>query len=78
MTDQAVIQLRPRQQPGLRPALLKKGEAASRLGVSERTLERWVRAGTVPHVYLGEQESILRFPAERLDAWWQRRCRGGS
>lgn len=71
MTDNAIIHLRPRQQPQTAPVLLRVGQAAERLGVSKSTMERWLRRGLIPHVYL--PGNMLRIPAAELDSWWRDR-----
>lgn len=78
MSEPTVIQLRPKPRPPAEQVLLSKKQAAERLGVSERTVERWVRKDAIPHVRLGEDETILRFPVNRLDEWWGRRVVGGE
>jgi excisionase family DNA binding protein len=45
--------------------LLTVNEAAYRLGVSERTVRRWIQAGELPALRLG---STVRIPATALDA----------
>jgi excisionase family DNA binding protein len=75
-SEPAIIQLRPRQQSASEHVLLRIREAADRLGVSSRTMERWVAAGTVPHVRLGEDERIVRIPVDLLDEWWRQRLEG--
>jgi excisionase family DNA binding protein len=78
VTDQAVIHLRPRQAPASAPVLLTTAQAAERLQVSVRTLRRWLRSGSVPHVRLGQDERLVRIPVDLLDEWWQRRQQGGK
>lgn len=51
------------QQPGLR--LLSKAEAAVRLGVSERTVDRYRRGGLRCVVSGGR----IWFPSDAVDAW---------
>jgi len=46
--------------------LLTKGEAAERLGVSVRTIERLVAAGRLPLVHI---ESAARFRVSDLEAY---------
>jgi excisionase family DNA binding protein len=45
---------------------LKLPEAALRLGVSERTMRRYVRAGTLPSIFVG---GAYRVAAEDIDAY---------
>ncbi|MGZ6313939.1 MAG: helix-turn-helix domain-containing protein, partial [Candidatus Limnocylindrales bacterium] len=44
-------------------ALLGPGEAARRLGVTTRTVQRWLRTGRLPAVRVG---SRLKVPAEAV------------
>lgn len=57
--------------------LLKPAEAAERLGVSPRTVERWLQQGKVPHVRLGDDGGLPRIPVDLLDEWWRKRLEGG-
>jgi excisionase family DNA binding protein len=50
--------------------LLTKKEVAERLGVSERTIHRRIRDGSIPAVRLGSgRMSPVRIDADELDAW---------
>jgi len=73
-----VIQLRPRRR-ATEPVLLRATEAATRLRVDESTVRRWIRAGTIPHVRLGDggPGAPVRIPAAALDEWWRSRQEGG-
>lgn len=58
------------------PALaMNQREAAEALGVSERTLRNWTKAGTVPHCRLN---GVLRYPTDRLLAWLESQTKGGD
>jgi len=52
------------------PVVLRYREAAKALGVSQRTLWLWTKAGIVPHVRvgLGRRKTIL-YPLDELKAW---------
>jgi excisionase family DNA binding protein len=51
--------------------LLDSSEVAAMLGVSRRTLEKWVQQKKIPHVKLGTagRGSLLRFRLDSLNAW---------
>ena len=55
------------------PVVLRYREAAKALGVSQRTLWLWTKAGIVPHVRvgLGRRKTIL-YPLDELKAWLAR------
>lgn len=55
-----------------RPATYTKAEVRALLRISERTLERRVKAGVIPVVDLGGR--VVRFPAAAID----RLCAEGS
>lgn len=75
----SVVHLRPRRRKLVESDYLDIQEAARRLGISERTLRRHVRGGTVPHVYLGPNGGPpLRFPADLLDEWLRQRMVNGA
>ena len=57
------VTLRPMPQPKAGGALLGPGEAARRLGVTTRTVQRWLRTGRLPAVPVG---SRLKVPADAL------------
>ena len=50
-------------------------EAAKYLAVSQRTLEKWVKADAVPHYRIG---SRVYFDEASLFKWIQSRKRGGE
>jgi len=52
------------------PVVLRYREAAKALGVSQRTLWLWTKAGLIPHVRvgLGRRKTIL-YPLDELKAW---------
>lgn len=54
-------------QPGSFPNLLPKKTAAARLGISVRTLERQIDAGTGPAI--ARIGSRILFPEDALAAW---------
>ena len=54
------------------PATLTKAEVCELLRISERTLERRVKAGLIPTVNLGGR--VVRFPAKAIE----RLCETGS
>lgn len=53
------------------PRLLNSQEVADLLGVSKRTLEKWVQEKRIPFVKLGTagRGSLLRFRLDSLNAW---------
>ena len=53
------------------PRLLNSQEVAVLLGVSKRTVEKWVQARRIPFVKLGTagRGSLLRFRPESLREW---------
>lgn len=65
-TSDSVIHLRPRKAEGER-VLLTKEQAAERLQVSSRTIERWMARGRIPHVRPNPDSPVVRFPADALD-----------
>jgi excisionase family DNA binding protein len=52
------------------PVVLRYCEAAKALGVSQRTLWLWTKAGIIPHVRvgLGRRKTIL-YPLDEIKAW---------
>jgi excisionase family DNA binding protein len=48
------------------PLALRRRDAARALGISERTLWSWTKAGIVPHVRLG---SCILYPTDLLRDW---------
>jgi excisionase family DNA binding protein len=52
------------------PVVLRYREAAKVLGVSQRTLWLWTKAGLIPHVRvgLGRRKTIL-YPLDEIKAW---------
>jgi len=77
MSNAPVIHLRPRQQESAAPVLLTIKEAAARIRVGRRTMERWIARGTVPHVRL-DGDRMVRIPVALLDEWWRQRLEGGT
>ena len=59
------------------PRLLKPKEVADRLGVSQRTLERWRIAGEGPP-YVSITRSTVRYTAEALDAFLAERVKAST
>ena len=47
-----------------RPKMLTCAQVAKRLSVSEKSVNKWVRTGTLPGIRLGR---VLRIPSDRLD-----------
>jgi len=47
--------------------LLKTGEVAERLRVTERTVRRWAADGSIPAIQLGGAGTHLRIPAAALE-----------
>ncbi len=45
---------------------VNRREAASMLGISERLLWTWTKAGTIPHVRIGTR---VLYPVEQLRQW---------
>ena len=74
---ETIVHLRPRRRKVADATLLTSTEVTDRLKVSIRSLRRWVATGSIPHVRLGPDESILRFPADLVDEWWRKRLEGG-
>ena len=50
---------------------LRREEAAEALGVSDRTLYEWTKAGDVPHVRRG---GVLLYPVDQLRQWLAERA----
>lgn len=78
MSESGVIHLRPRQRRKAERVLLTTAQAAERLSVSQRTMERWLARGMVPHVRPDPESNIVRIPVDALDEWWRRRQEGGQ
>ena len=55
--------------------LYTTAEAAAILNVSLRTLQSWVRNGTLPHVRLGESRRLVRICAQDLENFIQQSYR---
>jgi excisionase family DNA binding protein len=56
--------------------VLNYREAARFLGISERTLERYVRESRIPHVRFpqrGERRTVVRFLRSQLLQWLRQR-----
>lgn len=56
--------------------VLNYREAAKFLGVSERTIERYVRESRIPHVRFpqrGERRTVVRFLRSQLLQWLKQR-----
>ena len=47
--------------------LFTTAETAAILNVSLRTVQTWIRDGTLPHIRLGESGRLVRIPATDLD-----------
>src|SRR5205085_2905115 len=50
-------------------ALLTMDEISIYLGVSKRTLKKWVTNGTIPHRRLGKKWGRVRFSKDEVDQW---------
>jgi predicted DNA-binding transcriptional regulator AlpA len=59
------------------PSVLTPGEAASRLGLSTRTLSRWREEGNGPP-YLELPRGLVRYPVAEFEAWLTDRQRNGG
>ena len=57
--------------------LYTTAEAAAILNVSLRTLQGWVRDGTLPHVRLGDGGRLVRIRAQDLEDFIQQNYRLG-
>lgn len=62
-----VIALRRASPPAEAPMLLRPREVAERLGVHEKTVRRYILAGTLPYVRLGPDLRIVRIPVAALE-----------
>ncbi len=61
------------------PITLKAPEAANALGVSQRTLWAWTKAGTIPCIRIGDgPRKVALYPVEALKAWALERAEGGA
>ncbi len=49
------------------PKLYTPAESAAILGVSLKTLRKWVDAGLIPHTRLGPAARLIRIRAEDID-----------
>jgi excisionase family DNA binding protein len=49
--------------------LLTMGEIAPYLGVSVRTIKKWVAEGLIPHRRLGRKSGRVRFAKHEVDEW---------
>lgn len=60
-----------------RPRMLRREEAAERLGVSMATLSRWAaeRSDGPPFLKLGHGRSAVRYPEDRLEQWIEDRLK---
>jgi len=45
---------------------LRRQEAAESLSISDRTLSKWTKDGSIPHVIIG---GVVMYPVDRLAAW---------
>lgn len=54
---------------------LRREEAAEALGVSDRTLWTWTKAGDVPHVRIG---GVVMYPVDGLRDWLASRQNGNE
>ncbi len=52
--------------------LYTTAETAAILNISLRTVQSWIRNGTLPHIRLGEAGRLVRIRAEDLEALIQR------
>jgi excisionase family DNA binding protein len=62
--------------PVLDDVVLNYREAARFLGISDRTLERYVRESRIPHVRFpqrGERRTVVRFLRSHLLQWLKQR-----
>lgn len=59
--------------------LLTTTQVADILGVSVRTVQHWIKNGTIPHIRLGEGERLVRIRAVDLERFIEtyRRARSG-
>lgn len=60
--------------PNSEPDWLTKAEAAERLSVSLRTLERWIARGLLPAARVG---SLVRISREQFESFKRRAQAGG-
>jgi excisionase family DNA binding protein len=58
--------------------LYTTAEAAAILNVSLRTLQGWVRDGSLPHIRLGEGGRLVRIRAPDLDKFIQQNYQQGT
>ncbi len=58
--------------------LYTTAEAAAILNVSLRTLQSWVREGSLPHVRLGDGGRLVRIKAQDLEDFIQQNYQGGE
>jgi len=64
--------LNPTGEPATPCLALRPREAARALGISERTLWSWTRAGIVPHIRQGK---TVLYPTSTLTAWLDERAK---
>jgi excisionase family DNA binding protein len=50
--------------------MLTKKEVAEKLGVSEKTIQRWMKERLIPYSKLN---GIVRFDEKKIDMWVERR-----
>jgi excisionase family DNA binding protein len=50
--------------------MLNRKEVAKKLGVSERTINRWTKDRKIPYCNLN---GIIRFDEQKIDLWLQRK-----
>ncbi len=53
-------------------------EVANILSVSLRTVQSWIRNGSLPHVRLGQGHRLMRIRAPDLESFIQQNYRGGT
>ena len=57
------------QTTGFPPQLYTAAEAAAILGVSLKTLRKWLEAGLLPHTRLGPAARLIRIRAEDIETF---------
>ncbi len=53
-------------------------EVAAILSVSLRTVQSWIRNGSMPHVRLGQGHRLVRIRAQDLESFIQQSYQGGT
>ena len=65
-----------RDTPPIELKLYTTAEAAAILNVSLRTLQSWIREGSLPHVRLGDGGRLVRIKAQDLEDFIQQSYQG--